>query len=63
MTEHYPQRGDAVEAWLKIRRDKFESRGARRNLAEWCTIDALLGEYRLRSDYGKSLADGIEDPL
>lgn len=64
MDEHYPRRGDAVEAWLKVRRDEFGPHGVWWRAAdmalEWRTVDSLLNEYRLRSDYGRSLVDDIE---
>lgn len=45
-----PQRGDAVEQWLKARRDRH-----REQTDDWCHIDELLDEYRLHADTGTPL--------
>ncbi|NAS22455.1 hypothetical protein GT755_12260 [Herbidospora sp. NEAU-GS84] len=48
-----PRRGDAVETWLKARRDQAAE-------ADRDAIDALLDAYRLHVDYGVPL--GVELP-
>lgn len=56
MQDHYPQRGDQVEAWIKDRRDSNgnkESHGS--EAAAWFALDDLLDEYRLAADTGQSL--------
>lgn len=40
-----PQRGDAVEAWLKARRDQH-----REQTDDWFFLDELLNDYRLHAD-------------
>lgn len=52
---YFPKRGDEVEAWLKGHRDGVEKKSI-----GWWVLDDLIDEYRLRSDYGKSLTDDIE---
>lgn len=54
MPDHYPRRGDQVEAWIKDRRDEHKSR------SDWGdtvaeALDNLLDEYRLAADTGQSL--------
>jgi hypothetical protein len=55
MDYHYPERGDAVERWLKESRDSFSI-----SSTPWLTIDELLNSYRVYSDYGKPLSACIE---
>jgi hypothetical protein len=42
---HMPRRGDAVEQWLKGRRDEFSEAVD----TQWDTIDDLLNDYRLHA--------------
>lgn len=51
---YQPARGDAVEAWLKRKRDEYTDDG-------WWALDAALDEYRLRSDTGASLEVPLEN--
>lgn len=48
-----PQRGDAVKAWLKARRDRNEDRYGR--TPDWYVLDAALDDYRLHADTGTPL--------
>ena len=45
-----PQRGDAVEAWLKQQRDRCIGHASTYN-----AVDGLLDEYRLHADTGTPL--------
>ena len=67
MQDHYPHRGDQVEAWIKDRRDQYPKDTATYG-AEWNALDLLLDEYRLASDTGQSLENMVNgeeerDPL
>jgi hypothetical protein len=44
--QHMPSRDDAVAAWLKAERDRWEQH---RDI-EWDALDNLLDEYRLHAD-------------
>lgn len=64
MQDHYPERGDQVEAWIKDRRDKQGPFRYEDNEA-WGALDNLLDEYRLAADTGRSLenmVNGDEEP-
>jgi hypothetical protein len=45
-------RGDAVEAWIKSKRDEHLQ-----GTAEWHALDGLLDAYRLHADCGTSLEE------
>lgn len=45
-----PQRGDAVEAWLKTRRDQH-----REQTDDWVFLDGLLYDYQIHADTGTPL--------
>lgn len=52
-----PQRGDAVEAWLKARRDEHRDQyGA---TPAWFLLDDLLDLYRLHADTGTPLGEHL----
>jgi hypothetical protein len=51
-----PRRGDAVEAWLKAKRDLF----CETHDSQWEVIDDLLGAYRLHADTGAPLGGCYE---
>jgi hypothetical protein len=51
---HRPQRGDAVEAWLKQQRDQYGWHGTN-DATRWNTLDRLLDDYRLHADTGTPL--------
>jgi hypothetical protein len=53
MADHYPHRGNQVEAWIKDRRDALGSSSAE----PWQILDDLLDEYRLAADTGMSLEE------
>jgi hypothetical protein len=58
MQDHYPHRGDQVEAWIKDRRDQHEPKqpGTEHLIgAAYDALDNLLDEYRLAADTGQSL--------
>lgn len=59
MSEHYfPKRGDAVEKWLKQRRDEYpkpESGTIHLIGMEWTALDNLLDDYRWAADTGQTL--------
>lgn len=48
-----PARGDAVEAWLKARRDLLADNYGR--LPAWYAVDDVLDAYRLHADTGTPL--------
>jgi hypothetical protein len=52
-----PRRGDAVEAWLKRRRDEYAP-----DIQAWHAINNLLDEWREKSDYGLALDEAGGDP-
>lgn len=54
MQDHYPQRGDQVEAWVKDCRDIFEE-----GSTSWAALDMLLDEYRLAADNMMSLENMV----
>lgn len=45
-----PERGDAIERWLKAVRDCFDHPDDR---ASYITVDSLLNEYREAADEGR----------
>lgn len=47
---HVPRRGDAIEAWLKQKRDEYPPTDE-----EWTGLDGLLDDYRLAADTGEVL--------
>lgn len=49
-----PRRGDAVEAWLKARRDEY-----REQTDDWFLIDEVLDQYRLHADTGTPLGQHV----
>jgi hypothetical protein len=53
---HLPTRGSDVEAWLKGRRDIWAGDRER-----WLMLDALLDDYRLRADLGRTLRADLTD--
>lgn len=64
MQDHYPHRGDQVEAWIKQRRDdQPQPQDGTRHLigAAWEALDNLLDEYRLAADTGRSLENMVND--
>jgi hypothetical protein len=52
-----PARGDAVEAWLKARRDEYLNAYGR--TPEWYALDAVLDAYRLHADTGTPLREHL----
>jgi len=46
-----PARGDHVETWLKLERDRFDEA----HDAQWDTLNDLLDNYRLHADTGAPL--------
>jgi hypothetical protein len=48
-----PRRGDAVEAWLKAQRDRWNRHGDSSEF--WHEFDSILDEYRLHADTGTPL--------
>ncbi|BFP50055.1 hypothetical protein KCMC57_64230 (plasmid) [Kitasatospora sp. CMC57] len=48
-----PRRGDAIEAWLKAQRDRFDRHGDSSEF--WHEFDTILDEYRLHADTGTPL--------
>lgn len=54
--QHFPVRGDAVEAWIKARRDQHISHSQ-----GWLLLDEMLDEYRLKADLGGSLGEDPHD--
>jgi hypothetical protein len=52
-----PARGDAVEAWLRARRDEHIDRRGR--TPEWYALDAVLDAYRLHADTGTPLGEHL----
>lgn len=63
MQDHYPQRGDQVEAWIKERRDERVPNGP--ETPAWYALDNLLDEYREAADTGQSLENMVngEQPV
>lgn len=61
MQDHYPSRGDQVEAWIKDRRDQYvgNESGNDYDSGAWTALDNLLDEYRLASDTGQSLENMV----
>jgi hypothetical protein len=56
MSEHRPERGDQVEAYIKRWRDRFEGDASSYALAGRGVLDDLLDDYRLHADTGTPLA-------
>ncbi len=54
---HRPQRGDAVERWLKAKRDAEKDCWG--ETEHYRSFDLLLDEYRLRADTGLLLSEDI----
>jgi hypothetical protein len=54
-TETRPQRGDAVEQWLKAQRDEYEVRSS----PQWAALDEVLDTYRLHADMGAPLGEHV----
>ncbi|MEU8035688.1 hypothetical protein [Streptosporangium sp. NPDC049078] len=50
VAKRHAQRGDAVEAWIKAKRDAHVKESG-----YWWALDRLLDEYRLHADYGTPL--------
>ena len=46
-----PQRGDAVETWLKAQRDEYHQTTS----PQWIALDEVLDTYRLHADMGEPL--------
>jgi hypothetical protein len=59
--EYVPMRGDAVEKWLKAKRDEWPRPHSSMETQGWDVLDELLDEYRLRADTGLTLTDDIAD--
>jgi hypothetical protein len=53
-TSNLPKRGDQIDTWIKAFRDIYPNTSN-----EWDALDALLDDYRLRADYGYSLAHDL----
>jgi hypothetical protein len=61
MITHQPERGDAVEAWIKRHRDcEVNTAGVR--LDTWFHFDAMLDEYREHADTGTPLDREVQGP-
>lgn len=54
---HRPARGDDVEAWLRIERDRYEDHYGR--MPAWYAIDRVLDTYRLHADTGTPLTEHV----
>lgn len=54
-----PQRGDAVEAWIKARRDEYA--GSADQPSRWA-LDDLLDDYREHADTGTPLGEEVRGP-
>lgn len=52
---HQPRRGDAVEVWLRARRDEYSEQ----HDTQWDVIDELLDDYRLHAATGVSLDEHV----
>lgn len=52
-----PARGDAVEAWLRAQRDRYEDKYGR--LPAWYAVDRVLDAYRLHADTGTPLGEHL----
>jgi hypothetical protein len=50
--DELPKRGDAIEAYLKMQRDRHSKNGL-----AWIALDDLLEDYRLRADTGTPLTE------
>lgn len=64
MADHYPHRGNPVEAWIKDRRDRFThpETGTPMEIDQYSAykaLDDLLDEYRLAADTGQSLEEVV----
>lgn len=55
--ELLPHRDDAVVTWLREQRKQYE--GSPAFASGYNAIDALVDDYKLRADLGKSLADDM----
>ena len=66
MQDHYPQRDDQVEAWIKDRRDLIlEATPLGQIMLGWDTLNKLLEEYQEAADKRMSLenvVNGESDP-
>jgi hypothetical protein len=50
-----PERGDAVDLWLKAARDDWAGDMGDPRPPQWFVIDHLLDDYRLHADTGTPL--------
>lgn len=59
-TEHVsqpgPQRGDAIEVWLKSWRDRHQ-----RGFPSWYSLDDVLDDYRIHADTGTPLDQEVSE--
>lgn len=53
---HMPRRGDEVDQYLKRQRDIYPETSN-----EWDALNAVVDDYRLRSDQGLNLTVSTED--
>lgn len=58
MTTYQPERGDAVEAWIKRHRDSYGSQVD----DAWRVLDDLLDDYREHADTGTPLDREVQGP-
>lgn len=52
---HFPERGDAIEAWLKEWRDRYDPEVH----VQWHSLNQMLDEYRLHADTGTPLDEHV----
>lgn len=53
---HLPHRGDAIEAWIKSKRDEHGAHREDSGSEAWTAVDNLLDDYRLAADTGEAWA-------
>ncbi len=58
-----PERGDAIEAWLKAKRQESNDESNTSSLASerYWAYDALLDEYRAHADFGVPLGEELPE--
>lgn len=56
---HSPRRGDAVEHWIKAKRDALDQQMPELHL-RWVALDDLLDDYRLAADTGMTWIEPLD---
>jgi hypothetical protein len=62
VTDHQPHRGDAIDQWLKARRDSIHPNASAGDQAAWWALDDAINDYRDHADTGVPLGQEIAGP-